>query len=204
MAAYEVDVQSNAPDKDQIVTRVGLSSVLVRKSSTAPFSSHVIDWTFDYSTNRSYKATVLGTTLQYTPNYRQIGIGHTLGHGATVDFRWRPYVGLVWSDVKHADDVVAYQKLTRFTHEFVRLTGEIRLTGRGKITPELKLWHGDRTAADGTSTHWQTQESVQGSVALSQAKGVDRASLTLTWTHGRDSPDFLLEKSVVVALAIKF
>jgi hypothetical protein len=162
VAAYEVDVESDTPAKDQIVTRIGLSSVIVRNDSTAPFSSHIIDWTFDYSTNRGYKATVLGTTVQYTPNYRQIGIGQYFGHGATVDFRWRPYVGVVWSDVNHADDVAAYQKLKSFTHGFVHFAGEIRLTGYGKITPEFKLWHGDRTAADGTFTHWQTQRSVEG------------------------------------------
>jgi hypothetical protein len=204
VAAYEVDLESNASATDQIVTRIGLSSVIVRDDSTAAFSSHVIDWTFDYYTNRDYSARVFGTTFQYTPNYRQIGIGQYLGHGAVVDFRWRPYVGVVWNHVTSADDVAAYKKETSFTHGFARFTGEIRLTGRGKITPEFRLWHGDRVAADGTLTHWQTQQSIEGRLALVQSAGVDRASLTLTWTHGRDSPDFLLEKSTVLALGIKF
>lgn len=45
--AFEANVTSDAPVKDQIVHRAGLSSLLVRNDSAAPFSSHVIDLTFD-------------------------------------------------------------------------------------------------------------------------------------------------------------
>jgi hypothetical protein len=205
VAAYEVDISSDAPEKDQIVHRVGISSVIVRNDSAAAFSSHLVDLTFDYSTNRGYKASVYGATLQYTPNYRRIGIGQYLAHGALVDFRWRPYIGVVWSHVSDADDVVAYQKEKNFAHEFVRVTGELKVTDRIKVTPEAKLWRADRTTADGQLNQWQTLRSLESRVVLSQSsKGVDRASLALTFTDGRDEPAFLNEQTTVVSLAVKF
>lgn len=129
VAAYEIDVTSNAPEKDQIVRRVGLSSLLMRRDSTAPLEScHRLDARL--LDNRGYHAKVRGSTLQYPPNYREVGIGRYLGHGAPVDFRWRPYIGVVCSDVKNAADVGAYQKLSIFHTRIHATGGEIRLTGR--------------------------------------------------------------------------
>jgi hypothetical protein len=45
-----------------------------------------------------------------------------LGHGAPVDFRWRPYIRVVWSDVKNADDVAAYPEAQQF-HTRIHATG---------------------------------------------------------------------------------
>jgi hypothetical protein len=204
VAAYEVNVSSDAPEKDQIVHRVGVSSLILRNDSAAAFSSHLVDLTFDYSTNRGYKAAVYGATLQYSPNYRRIGIGQYLRRGSLVDFRWRPYAGVVWSHVEDAADVVAYQKRRDATDGFVRVTGELKVTDRVKVTPEVKLWHAERATTDGHASHWQGQRSVESRLVLSESKGVDRASLVWTLTYGRDSPDFLNEQTHVLSLAIKF
>src|SRR5207249_3163954 len=117
--------------------------------------------TFDYKTDRSYDARVFGTTIQYMPTYRAIGIGQYLGRGAPIDFRWRPYVGLVWEKVKAPGSVDAYAKLTSFTHEFIRTTGEIKLWDYWKITPEVTVWHGSRTKADGSISHWQALSTAE-------------------------------------------
>jgi hypothetical protein len=49
------------------------------------------------------------------------------------------------------------------------------------------------------------QRLLETRLILSQsAKGVERASLALTMTYGRTSPDFLNERKTVVGLAAKF
>jgi hypothetical protein len=204
VAAYEVNVSSDTPAKDQIVHRIGVSTVVVRDDARAPFSSHLIDLTFDYLTNRRYRAEVYGATLQYSPNYRQLGIGQYLRRGAAIDFRWRPYVGVVWRDVQKADVVEAYQKQKDFTHRFLRVTGELKMSSRVKLTPEIRLWRGDRTSPEGAVDEWHSQRSLETRLVMSQAKGVDRASVTLTLTRGKDSPDFLNQKTTLLAFAFKF
>lgn len=202
--ALEMNIASNKPALDLIVHRFGVTSMIVRKDSTAPFSSHLIDVTFDYSTNRGYKASVVGATAQYTPQYRAIGIGQYLGRGATVDFRWRPYVGIVWNDVRDADVVKAYQEQSSFTHWYTKFAGELKITDHLKITPEWTIWRGDREASEGILERWQNHRTIEGRLVLSQSKGVDRASLTLTFNWGRSSPAFENEHSRVVSLAVKF
>jgi hypothetical protein len=204
VAAYEVNVSSDTPAKDQIVHRIGLSTIVIRKDASAPFSSHLIDLTFDYLTNRRYRAEVYGATLQYSPNYRQLGIGQYLRRGAAIDFRWRPYLGVVWRNVQKPDVVEAYQKQKDFTHRFLRVTGELKISSRVKLTPEIKLWRGDRTSPEGVVDEWHSQRSLETRLVMSQVKGVDRASVTLTLTRGKDSPDFLNQKTTLLAFAFKF
>jgi len=203
VVAYELSIASNAPTKDLIVHRFGLNALVLRKQSTG-VSSHIIDATFDYRTERKYDAKVLGSTVQYSPNYRKIGIGQYLGEGAAIDFRWRPYVGVVWEDVKNPGDVDAYKDMSSFTHEFFRLTGEIKLGDVIKVTPETTVWHGDRKKTDGTIDKWQDTRSLEARWIVSQSKGAERASIAVTGSIGRDSPDFKLSKQFVVAVALKF
>ncbi len=203
-AAFEVNVASNAPTRDRVVGRLGASTLLVRNRAAAPFSVQMIDATVDLSTDRGGDARVVGTTLQYTLNYRRIGIGRYLGGGSPVDFRWRPYVGLIWNHVYDAGNVTAYKNQTTLTHTYGRLTGEVKVTNRLKITPDFTVWHGDRASAGGAVTHWQRRATVDTRLVLLQSEGADNASLVLTWTDGRDSPGFEREQSTVVAFAVKF
>ena len=75
-------------------------TVHVRKRHGAPSVSHSLyvrmpckrrnrfsDASFARNISARRAGDVFGTTFQYTPNYRQIGIGQYLDRGATVDFR---------------------------------------------------------------------------------------------------------------------
>jgi hypothetical protein len=204
VAAYEVNVASNAPRNDLVVHRIGVSSVIDRADSTAPFSSHIIDATFDYRTDRGYDAQVFGVTLQYTPNSRAAGIGQYLGRGATIDFRWRPYIGLVWAAVRNAGPIEAYQGTSSFRNGFARVTGELKLGDFWKLTPEGELWHAPATNSAGTVAAWRTLLTLDSRWILSRSNGAERTSLDLTGRAGRDSPDFLWQKDIALALALKF
>lgn len=202
--AFEMNLSSDKPESDLIVHRFGFTSMFVRKDSTAPFSSHLFDVTFDFSTNRGYEASVVGATAQWTPQYRAIGIGQYLRRGATLDFRWRPYVGVVWNDVRNADVVQAYQEQTSFTHWYTKLAGELKITDRVKVTPEWTIWRGDRQVSEDVIERWQSHGTLETRLVMSQSRGVDRASLTFTLNWGRNSPAFQNEHSRVVSLAVKF
>jgi hypothetical protein len=203
IVGYEMHLSSDAPAKDQVVHRVGLQTDVTRDASKT-FESHSFRATFDYSTDRSYKATVFGATAEYSPNATRLGIGRYLGHGKSVDFRWRPYVGFVSGHVRSAGGVSAYADLTDFFHEFVRLTGEVKIGSRGLITPEITIWHGKRTDEAGAVTHWQQLSSLDARLVLSESEGKERASVGVSFKLGRESPDFKKEKEFVLALAFKF
>jgi len=203
IVGYEMHVSSNTPSKDQVVHRIGVQTDVTRAPSKT-FESHSFRATFDYSTDRSYDAAVFGATVEYTPNATSLGIGRYLGHGRTVDFRWRPYVGFVSGHVQAAGGVSAYADLTNFFHEFVRLSGEVKIGSRGLITPEITIWHGQRTDETGAVTHWQQLSSLDARLVLSESGGKERASVGVSFKFGRESPDFKKEKEVVLALAFKF
>jgi hypothetical protein len=203
IVGYEAHVNSSKPASDHVVHRVGFETHYVGDAAST-FQSHRLRATFDFSTDRTYAAKVYGATVEYTPNAMSLGIGRYLRGGDTFDFRWRPYAGLVWANVSEPGAVDAYKKTPNFTHEFIRLAGELRLGERGLITPEHTIWHGARVDDAGVEHQWQTLTSVDHRLILSMADGKERASIDFSWTIGRDSPGFEKAKKVELALAFKF
>lgn len=203
IVGYEVHVDSSKPESDRVVHRAGADVNFVRGASDV-VQSHRLLASFDYATDRGYDAKVFGATLEYTLNATRLGIGRYLGGGREVDFRWRPYAGIVWADVVNAGSVKAFTDLPGYTHAFVKVAGELRVGKRGLVTPELVVWHGTRTDAAGAAHHWQSAAAVNPRWILSMANGAERASIGLAWTIGRDSPGFDKARQLQLALAFKF
>jgi hypothetical protein len=200
---YEMNLESSAPAKDLIAHRVGLSWDYVG-ASTRVFTTHHFDSTFDFKTDRGYDASVIGATLQYTPGSPKLGIGRYLGRGKPVDFAWRPYVGLVIADVRDAGAVEAFHEMDDFTHLYLKLTGELKLGARVRVTPQTVLWRGERVDAKGNEHNRHGLHSIEARLILSESEGAERASLSWSATVGRDSPDFEKQKKAELALAFKF
>jgi hypothetical protein len=204
VVAYEAKIVSNKPADDLVVHRVGFQGVLRRELMTSPFSSHIFDVTFDYRTDRGYDAKVYGATVQYSPTWRKIGIGQYVRRGAAIDFRWRPYVGVVWGDVKEPGVVEAYAEMDDFTYPFLRLGGELKLSERLLVTPEATFWRGERTDSGGDTSRGDRIGSLSIRLILSKSDDGERASVELGLKQGRDLPNFEFEKSLEIALAFKF
>ena len=203
-AAYEVNMISNTPAKDQITHRLGLTAIVRRKIPTGPFPTHMVQATIDYKTDRSYDACVWGATVQYTPFYRQIGIGRYLGHGAPVDFRWQPEFGWVHGRVDNAGGISAFQQMADFNNLYTRITGEVRLGPRWRVTPQIQFWHTDQTLRTGASLHEETNaQSLASRWILSQSKKQE-SSFEISFTGGRDAPDFKRQQLFQSAFGFKF
>jgi hypothetical protein len=201
VVGYEAHITSDDPTSDQITHRVGVQIDDVAPSGTG---AQTLRATFDYGTDRTYASAVFGSTAEYTFDAYALGIGRYIAHGAAIDFRWKPSFGITTGHVKSAGTVDAYKMLTNFAHEFVKLTGEVRLGPRGLLTPETTIWHGERTDANGVVSHWQVVGSLDNRWVLSESKGKERASFDLSLTLGRDSPTFKMAKSFEAAFAFKF
>jgi hypothetical protein len=202
--AYEISLASEKRAKDLVTHRAGFVSTFLRKRGKSPFSSQYVQATFDWSTDRAYDASIFGFTVEHTPNYRQIGIGQYLGSGALIDLRWRPYVGITYGHVSDAGSVEAYSEMANYAYFFTRLTAEVRLGPRLKITPETTVWGGSRVEPNGDSGSWDRINIISTRLILSESDGSERASIELELKRGRDRPHFEFEQAAEVALAVKF
>jgi len=203
-AAYEVNVTSNTPAKDVIAHRLGVFAILRRKIPTGPFPTHLIQATVDFKTDRDYDARVWGATVQYTPFYRQIGIGRYVRHGATVDLRWQPDFGWVHANVDRPGVVTAYQQMSHFDNLYARVTGEIRLGSKWRITPQTTFWHASQTLRSGASaSNTANARSLASRWILSQSKKQE-TSFEIGFVGGRDAPDFRQQQVFTSAFGFKF
>jgi hypothetical protein len=203
-AAYEFNVTSNTPAKDQIAHRLGVTAIVRRRIPTGPFPTHMVQATVDYKTDRRYDARVWGATVQYTPFWRQIGIGRYLRHGAPVDFRWQPEFGWVHGNVDKPGGISSFQQMADFDNLFGRLTGELRLGPRWRVTPQISFWHTDQTQRSGATLQDATNvRSLASRWILSQSKKQE-SSFEVSVTGGRDAPDFKRQQLFQTAFGFKF
>jgi hypothetical protein len=205
IVAWEATLSGHEPEKDQVVHRFGLAGTLLHPRANAAISSHEIELTFDYRTDRGYDARVLGGTFQYSPNARKAGIGQFLGGpDSPVRFRWRPFMGVVVADVQIAGEVTAYTEMSSFTHWFARAAAEINIGDWLRVTPESELWRGSRLLPDGEKDRWQSMLSLSTRLVLLRTDDTDRFSIELALKRGRTSPDFDFAQSADLGFAVKF
>jgi hypothetical protein len=186
-----------AAEKDTIVHRVGGEVSLIDPLAT--WSAHIVQVTFDYTTDRSYDSALLGGTLQYTPNVRRVGIGEykrLAMDPVPVRFRWRPYVGITGATVRDAGRVSALQDMADYVNPFVKLTGELLISDRLRFVPEF-LYH--QQLRNSRRGHLLSTLSLRYSF-----DDDDTFSVEAAYVRGEDSPDFIRRDEFGLAFGVKF
>ena len=129
IAVYEADVSSGKKqDTDRIVHRLGLDAVLFQRKMTNALSAHNLKITFDYTTDSDYQVDVFGGTAQYSPNFREGGVGRYLRLGTPLaQLRWRPYMGLLVGHVSDSGHDAELAKAKSYTDGYARVGLEFML-----------------------------------------------------------------------------
>jgi hypothetical protein len=194
----EADISSESKDKRNLIThRVGLQPVLFTKELTQGLSGHNFSLTFDYMTDKDYHAEALGGTFQWTPDILGIGLGAYLPHDVerSFYFRWRPYLGLVYSDLRDTGGNPQFEKLKDITNGFGRVTFDFLLGSHFKITPEWSYYHEFKNEDRGHKLF-----SVAGQLLLDK-KG--RLTLLVSHERGESAPLFVKKEVTQVGLGLK-
>lgn len=195
MAAYEVSVDSAKPQKDRITHRLGVLGSYTTPGSDL-LASHYLQVTFDFATERTYAARILGGTAEYSPTIFPLAIGRFTDPEQPVKFRWRPYVGLEVGHVANAGPLTALDP--NFTNLFFRVTPELVIVDRVKLSPTLSWWR-QLIGGQGGFAYYEWS----GRVVLSESEGKERASIDVSYNRGRQSPTFRQTGVLKISLAVK-
>jgi hypothetical protein len=195
LAAYDVQIDSDASAKDLITTRGGLLGSITTDSLKA-LSSHYVWATFDYTTDRHHAAAMYGGTVQYSPTSFPAAIGRY--RGTRVRFRWRPYALLTFAHVSNPGELDALKDVPNYVNGELRATPEVVLA-RLIFAPTFHVWHQFKQ-------EHQTFGYVQwaGRVVLSESDGQERASLAVEYDRGHQSPTFEQTGVLTVGIGVKF
>jgi len=198
VAAIEADVSSDASvGRDKITHRVGAEGVLFQTVPTPWLSGHNLTATFDYTTDRDYRTALLGGTVQYSPNFRLIGVGEYKQLGTLpLFFRWRPYLGLTGAGVTNDGDKKALKNMGSYINGYVRIGGDLLIGTRFHLTPELIVFQ---------QLEKQEREHSLFNVSLRYSfDDSDHVSVEASYTRGKDSPEFINQDQFKFGVGIKF
>jgi len=198
IAVIEANVSTDARvGRDKIVHRLGIDGVLFRSIPRPWWSGHNFTATFDYMTDQDYRSVVLGGTAQYSPNFRLIGIGEYKQLGTLLlFFRWRPYLGLTAGSVENEGGREVFQDIESYINGYFRIGGDLLIGTRLHLTPEMTLWQ-----------ELKNREHSYGLFSVSFRYSLDeedRLSVGVSYTRGKDSPEFIGQEELAFGLGIKF
>lgn len=180
--------------RDSVIHRLG-GQFYGESDIDALVTAHFVDFTFDYRTDRDYRSEVLGATLQYTPNMPKLGVGFNQPMGALF-FRWRPYVGLIYSDVRDPGRIASLQQSDGFTNAFGRVRLETVIGARfiaaveGQVVFELEEENEDHTAFGASLRYMLDREG--------------HVFLQASYDQGEKPPRFESKEQTKIGLGIKF
>lgn len=181
--------------RDSVIHRIG-TQIYGERDIDAVWTAHFVDFTLDYKTDRDYRSEVLGATLQYTPNMPKIGVGAYKSLWGPLFFRWRPYLGLSYSDVRDPGNIASLQQSKGFTNYFVRARFESALGARLVA------------AAEGQAVlESEGKDETHIAYTASLRYLLDReghTSLIVSYEKGEKPPKFDSKEQTRIGLGIKF
>ena len=199
-AVVEADISSDSDvGRDKVIYRLGLESLLYQTGQARldGVTAHNFWLTFNYITDRAHEVEQYGASVQYSFNYRDVGVG--LYQPILKDIiygRWRPYWGFEYASVEDPGDNDALKEFNDYANFLVRARMDLLIFNRFTISPGITL--AQELMNDGDPHLFYDLEI---SLPLDEA---EIFSVIFGYEHGEKSPDFVEQEVIRWGLGIKF